>query len=137
MSLPLYVDPSPQRGRVEVGLAARRDVECAAPERDETLVDELRLAVDEDRSLRADRRRTCRDRVDVRLVGLAEVGRERVGQRPLLADPRDRDGRVEPAGERDADAFADGERGQDARHGREPSPLGLSIDRHEIGTART
>ena len=39
------------------------------------------------------------------------------GHRALLAHPRDGDGGVEAAGERDADAFADREGGQDLAHG--------------------
>ena len=82
-------------------------MERAAAEGDEALVDELRLAVDEDRLLRADRGGAGGDASDVGLVGLAEVGRQRVGNRTLLADPRDRDSGVEAAGERDADPLAD------------------------------
>ena len=82
-------------------------------------MDQLRLAVDEDRLLGADLFRTVGDARDVRLVGLAEVGGQRVGDRALLPDPRDRDGRVETAGKGDPDALADRQGREDAGHGRQ------------------
>src|SRR5207247_2450603 len=53
------------------------------------------------------------DRGDVRLVVLAEIRGERVRHRAALAHPGERAARVEPAGERDADPLADGERRED------------------------
>ena len=92
-------------------------MERTAAKRDEALVHELRLAVDEDRLLGPDRRCPPWDTGDVVLVVLAEVGRQRVGDRALLADPGDRDGGVQAAGEGDSDSLADGQRREDARHG--------------------
>ena len=89
-------------------------MERAALERDETLVDELRLAVDEDPLLGADLLRTRGDAADVGLVGLAEVRSQRVRDGALLADPGDRDGGVEAARDSDPDALAEREGGQDA-----------------------
>src|SRR5205823_14237031 len=54
-----------------------------------------------------------RDRRDVLLVVLAEIGSERVGDRALLAHPRERAASIEAAGERDPDPLADGERVED------------------------
>ncbi len=88
---------APERRRVEVRLAAGGEVERAAAEGDQALVDQLLRAVDEDRVLRPDGGRASRDRRDIGLVGLPEVGRQRVRQRALLANPGDRDRRVEPA----------------------------------------
>ena len=83
-------------------------MERAALERDEPFVDELGAAVDDLRCLGAVAERALGDVGDVLLVDLAEVGGEGVGDAALLADPRDRDGGVETAGEGDADALADG-----------------------------
>src|SRR5262249_38897057 len=69
--------------------------------------------VDEHRLLGAVPPRLVRDGGDVRLVVLAEVGRERERDRPLLAHPRERAARVEPARERDPDALADRQRRED------------------------
>ena len=84
-------------------------MEGAALERDEALVHELRAAVHDLRLLRAVGERTLGDVRHVGLVDLAEVGGEGVGDAALLADPRDRDGRVEAAREGDPDALADGQ----------------------------
>ncbi len=110
-------DGAAERGGVEVGAAGRGDVEGAALQGDEALVDELLLAVDEPALLGAVVLRTAGDGADVVLVVLAEVGGVRVGDRTALAHPRDGDGRVEPAREGDADAVADGEGDEDLRHG--------------------
>ena len=111
--------PAERRG-VEVGLAARADVECAARQRAETLLHERGLAVDQPRDLRTVLERPPGDRVDVVLVGLAEVARVGAGDGALVAHPGDGDGCVEAPGESDADALADGEGLQDLRH---PSSL--------------
>ena len=105
-----------ERRRVEVRLARARDVEGAALERDEPLVHELGAAVDELRRLGAVLERARRDVGDVVLVGLAEIGGEGVRDAALLADPGDGDGGVEPAGEGDPDALADGQGLEDATH---------------------
>ncbi len=85
----------------------------AALQRDHALVHEMLAAIDDPGALRAVLERTRRDRVDVVLVVLAQVRRERVRDTAVLADPRDRHGRVEPARERDADLLPDGERCED------------------------
>ena len=93
-------------------------MEGAALQGDEPLVDELRPAVDDLRRLGAVLERALRDVGDVHLVDLAEVGRERVRDPALLADPGDGDGRVEAAREGDPDLLADGQRLEDAAHAR-------------------
>ena len=58
----------------------------------------------------------ARDRVDVGLVVLPEVGRVGAGHGALVAHPGDRHRGVEAAREGDADALALGEGGQDLAH---------------------
>ena len=70
-------------------------------------------AVDEHRVLGAVEPRLVRDRGDVGLVVLAEVGGEGVRDRAVLAHPRERAARVEAAGEGDPDALADRQRAED------------------------
>ena len=96
-------------------LPAVRDVERAALQRDQALAHELGAAVDEAGLLGAVLLGPVGHARQVGLVGLAEVGGVGVGDRALLAHPRHRGRRVEPAGERDADALADGQRRQDLR----------------------
>ncbi len=67
-----------ERRRVEVAAAGRLDVEGAALERGDALAGERLLAVDEERLLCAVQRGLAGNRRDVRLVVLAEIGRERV-----------------------------------------------------------
>ena len=57
------------------------------------------------------------DAGDVGLVVLADVGGVGARDGALVAHPGDRDGGVEAAGERDADALADGQGGEDLAHG--------------------
>ena len=106
---------------VEVGLAARADVERAALQGDEALFDERGLRVDGAGDLGAVLLRAIGHRVDVGLVVLADVGGVRAGHGALLAHPRDGDGGVETTGEGDADAFADGQAGEDFRHALQPT----------------
>ena len=113
-------DGPAERRRVEVASARGLDVERAALERREPLARERVPAVDEHRLLGAVLPRLRRDRGDVRLVVLAEVGGERVRDRAVLAHPRERAAGVEAAGEGDPDALADGQRGED--HPRQVSP---------------
>ena len=129
MSLPLNVLPSPQmwtsssfiastsivpvtarpmRRRVEVGHAGGGDVEGAALQRREPFGHELRAAVDQPRLLGAVLERLARDVVVVGLVRLPQVGGVGVGNRALCAHPVKRGARIEAAGKRDADSFADG-----------------------------
>ena len=109
-------DGAADRRRVEVGAPARADVEGAAREGAEALLDEGGLAVDQARDLGPVRQGTVGDGLDVVFVGLAEVTGVGAGDRALVAHPRDRHGGVEAAGEGDADAFADGQGGQDLAH---------------------
>ena len=88
-------------------------MERAALQRGQAFARQRLLAVDEDRVLGAERQRLLRHGVDVGLVVLAEVGGERVRDRAVLAHPRERAARVEPAGERDPDSLADGQRVED------------------------
>ncbi len=82
-------------------------------QRREALARERVAAVDDVRLLRAVAQRALADRGEVRLVGLAEVGNERVRRGAVLAHPRDRAARVEAAGEGDADVLGDRERAED------------------------
>ena len=108
-----------ERGGVEVGAAAAADVERTAGDRREALLDEGCATVDQAGDLGAVLDRTTGDRVDVGLVVLAEVGGVGAGHRPLVTHPGDGARGVETAGERDADALADGEGGEDLGHGRQ------------------
>ena len=109
-------DGAPERRRVEVGRAGRRDVERARLQRRDALGDERRAAVDEARRFGAVLQRAARNLVVVGLVGLAEVRGVRVRDRALRAHPVQRGAGVETAGERDADLLADGKILQDVRH---------------------
>ena len=110
-------DGAAERRGVEVGAAAGPDVEGAAGEGGQALLDQRRLAVDEPGDLRAVVARAAGHRGDVGLVVLAEVGGVGAGHRALLAHPRDRHRGVEAAGEGDADAFTDRQGGEDLGHG--------------------
>ncbi len=90
---------------------------AASPSRASASLQSTRIAV-----LGADRERLLRYRVDVRLVVLAEVGRERVRDRAVLAHPGERAARVEPARERDPDPLADRQRVED--------DAGRNVDAH-------
>ena len=109
-------DGAAERRGVEVRLAGGGDVERTALQRDEALVDELGAAVDEAGLLGAVLLGPVGHAGEVGLVVLAEVGGVGVGDRTLLAHPRDGGRRVEPAGERDADPLADRQRRQHLRH---------------------
>ena len=100
-------DRPAQRGGVEVAAPAGADVERAAGQRGEALLDQRGPAVDQAGDLGAVGGGPAGHRVDVRLVVLADVGGVGAGDGALVAHPRDRDRRVETAGEGDADAFAD------------------------------
>ena len=137
-------DGTAERGRVEVRLACARDVEGAALEGHEPLVDELLAAVDDLGLLGAVLEGALRDVRDVHLVDLAEIGGEGVRDPALLADPGDGDGRVEAAREGDADALADGQRLKDVAHAgsvvgrrrRTRSVTGLSLLRRDLAHGR-
>ena len=72
----------------------RRD-EIARGERPEPLFDEGGLAVDETREFGAVFERAVRDRVDVVLIGLAQVTGVGAGDRAFVSHPGDGDGCVE------------------------------------------
>ncbi len=101
-------------------------MERAALQRGESFARERLAAIDEHGVFRAVQARALGNGGDVRLVVLAEVGGERVRNRAALAHPRERTARVEAAGERDADALADRERGED--HARERE----GVDAHTV-----
>ena len=120
----------PAEGRgVEVGPAPGADVERPARDGGQALLHERVPAVDEPRELGAVLPGAVGDRVDLGLVVLAEVGRVRAGDRALLPHPRDGDGGVETSGEGDADAFADGQGGQDLGH---DARLYRSLHTHQL-----
>ena len=140
MSFPLYVDPSPQTStpcsRIAwtsiVPVTARPsgvvlkyvfppDETWKAPQRSATSPSWTRCGRQSTRIASSAPTSFARAGTlgDVGLVVLAEVGRQGVRHGALLADPRDGHGRVEPSRERDPDALADRERGEDAGHGRQ------------------
>src|SRR6476659_6448512 len=91
MSLPLNVEPSPQISTSSSCIARTSRVPVTA--------------------------RPIGQALDVGLVVLADVRGVRARHGALVAHPGDGDGRVQAAGERDTDAFALGEGGQDLAHG--------------------
>ena len=91
-------------------------MERAALQGREALGDELAAAVDEPRLLGAVLFRPSRNVGVVGLVGLAEVGGIRVGNRAALTHPVDRGARVQPAGKRDTDFLAGRKGLQDHRN---------------------
>ena len=109
-------DGATERRGVEVRAAAGADVEGTAGHRGQALLDQHRAAVHGAGQLGAVLQGALGDAVDVGLVVLADVGGVGAGHRTLLAHPGDRDGRVEPSGEGDADALAGGQGGQDLGH---------------------
>ena len=78
-----------------------------------TLAHELGAAINQSRSLGAILQRAARDIIEIRLVILAKVRGVRERHATLVAHPRDRSRCVEPARERNSDALADWERGED------------------------
>src|SRR5699024_9583196 len=110
-------DRTAQGSGVEVGLAAGADVERAALQGDEALLDEQALGVDEAGDLCAVLLRAGCDAVEVGLVVLADIGRVGAGDGSLVAHPRDCAGGVKAAGEGDSNVLTDWERRQYFRHG--------------------
>ena len=107
----------------------------AALEGSKAFADERLLAVDEHGLFRAVPARPLRNRVDVRLVVLSEVGREGVGDRAMLAHPRERAAGVEPAGEGDADALAGGQRAEDHTLPRSGDAHAAPLSRCELSSS--
>ena len=137
MSLPLYVEPSPQMSTpcsriawtsivpvtarpsgvvlkyVLPALETWKAPHCSATSPSWT---SCVATVDELGRLGAVVEGALADVRDVVLVDLAEIGRERVRDPAFLPDPGDGDRGVQPARERDADALADRQRLEDAAH---------------------
>jgi hypothetical protein len=84
-------------------------VEGAAGQGHQTLLDELATAVDGPREVRAVLQGAVGHAGDVGLVVLADVGGVGARDGTAVAHPGDGDGRVQAAGERDADALALGQ----------------------------
>ena len=126
-------DRAAQGSGVEVLTSARADVEGAAGQRGQALLDEGAAAVHEPRPLGTVEPRPSGDRGNVRLVVLAQVSGVGEGDRTLVAHPRDGHRGVEPTGEGDADTLTDGEGGEDLGHGAESSEASASILRHRVG----
>ena len=106
-------DRAAERSGVEVAPACGLDVERTALERGEPFACEGVLAVDQHGLLGAVAARPGRNRADVGLVVLAEIGGERVRHGAVLAHPGECAAGVEAAGEGDPHALADGQRGED------------------------
>ncbi len=102
-------DGAAERGGVEVGEPRGADVEGAAGQRDQPLLDESRAAVDDPGDTGAVLLRPAGHAGQVGLVVLAEVGGVGAGNGTVLAHPGDGDRGVEPPGERDADLLALGQ----------------------------
>ena len=93
-------------------------MERTALQRHETLADELGATVDKARALGAVLQRTARDVIEVGLVVLTEVRGVRERDAAFVAHPGHGGRGVKAAREGDADALADGERGEDVSHTR-------------------
>ena len=122
-------DRAAQGCGVEVGAPGRRDVERAALQGDEALVDERLAAIDQARLLGAVERGAARDVVVVALVGLREVGGVGVGDGAVVAHPGEGGGGVEAAGEGDPDALALGQGQEDFAHGGDILPVAARTTR--------
>ena len=103
-------DGPAERGGVEVGQPRGPDVERAAGQRDEPLLDQRGAAVDDAGDLGAVLLRAVRDAGQVRFVALAEVGGVRAGHGAVLAHPGHGHRGVQTAGERDTDLLPLGQR---------------------------
>ena len=103
-------DGPAERGGVEVGQPRRADVERAAGQRDEPLLDQRGAAVDGAGDLGAVLDRPVRDAGQVGFVVLAEVGGVRARHGAVLAHPGHGHRGVETARERDADLLPLGQR---------------------------
>ena len=101
-------DGSAQGRCVEVGRAARADVERAALDRRDALGHQGAAAVDQASDVCAVCQRLARDFVVVGFVGLAEVGGVGAGDRAFGAHPVNGRTRVKAARERDAHTLAGG-----------------------------
>ena len=123
-----------ERGGVEVGTTGRADVERAAGQGRQPLLDQRTPAVDGARDLGAVGEGPARHALDVGLVVLAEVGGVGARDRALVAHPRDGDRGVEPAGEGDADALSLGQGGEDLAHRSLSSGCGWCAPRRAPGT---
>ena len=73
-------------------------------------------AINQSCSLGAILQRAAGNVIEIRLVVLAKVRGIRKRHATLVAHPRDGSRRIEPAGERNSDALADWEGGEDGSH---------------------
>ena len=87
----------------------------------QALLDQRRAAVDQPCGLGAVGETAVGHGGEVGLVVLPDVGGVGVGDRAVLAHPRDGDGRVEAARERDPDPLADRELAEDLGHAGQPT----------------
>ncbi|MEY9477084.1 hypothetical protein ABH981_001297 [Bradyrhizobium ottawaense] len=110
-------DGAAERGGIEIGDAAGRDMEGARLDRGDTFMDQLRAAIDEPGLLGTELHRLARDLVVVGLVGLAEIGGVGVAARALLLHPEQRRRGIEAARKSDADFLTLGQAFQDRGHG--------------------
>ena len=77
-------------------------------QRDQTLVDQFGTAVDQSCRLRSILQSARGNTIEIRFIGLPEVGRVGVGKRTLVAHPRHGSRRIEPTRKRDADPLTNG-----------------------------
>ena len=96
-----------QRGGVEICATTRTNVEGTTRQRSQTLFDQLRAAVNRASNLGAVLHRTRRYAGDVGLVVLPDVCGVGAGNGTPVAHPGNGHGRVQPAGEGDADTLPD------------------------------
>lgn len=128
-------DRAAERRGVEVRAPGGADVERAAGQRGQALLDQRRTAVDQACDLRAVRRRTAGHRGDVGLVVLTDVGGVRAGHGALVTHPRDGDRRVEAAREGDTDALAGGQGGENLGHSKSMHCFALSCNADRVRRA--
>ena len=106
-----------ERGGVEVGDAAGRDMEGAGLDGGDTFVNQLRAAIHQPGFFAAELERLARNLVVVGFVRLAEIGGIGKDARALLLHPEQRRAGVETARESDADFFPLGQAFQNRTHG--------------------
>ena len=97
-----------ERRRVEVGLAGRRDVECAGLNGGNAFGHKLRTAVDQTGGFCTVLHGATRNGFIVVLIGLTEIGRVSVRECTLVLHPAQCGAGIKAARECDADFLADG-----------------------------
>ena len=120
-------DRAADGGGVEVGNAGGGDVEGAGLECRDAFAHEWAPAVDEACLFSTVFESGARDGIVVGFVGLAQIGRIGVGDGALLLHPVQGGGRVEPAGEGNANLLADGQGFENYGHAYEN--LGIAVNR--------